>query len=104
MRLIAIAAFLVLSAAGPVLAAPPDAAQGGRIARRWCAACHIVAADQKQASADVPSFFDVAKRKTDGDLTSFLTDPHPKMPNMNLSRQEIGDLTAYIRSLAPAAD
>jgi mono/diheme cytochrome c family protein len=99
MRLIAIAAFLALSAAGPALAAPPDAAHGEQIARRWCAACHIVAADQKQASADVPSFSDIGKRKTDGDLTSFLTDPHPKMPNMNLSRQEIGDLTAYIRSL-----
>jgi mono/diheme cytochrome c family protein len=104
MRLIAIAAFIVFSAAAPALAAPPDAEQGEKIARRWCAACHVVAADQKQASADVPSFFDIAKRKTTGDLTSFLTDPHPKMPNMNLSRQEIGDITAYIGSLAAPAN
>ena len=32
-------------------------------------------------------------------LSVFLLDPHPKMPNFNLSRQEITDLLAYIRSL-----
>lgn len=97
---LSLAPFCALALANPAAAAPADPAQGEIIARRWCAPCHIVAADQKQASADVPSFFDIAKRKTDGDLTSFLTDPHPKMPNLSLSRQEIGDITAYVRSLA----
>jgi hypothetical protein len=32
-------------------------------------------------------------------LSSFLTDPHPKMPDMSLTRAEIADLVAYIRSL-----
>lgn len=104
MRLLAIRPLLALSAIAILSAQPAAAAsdpdQGERIAQRWCAACHIVAENQKRASADVPSFFDIAKRKTNGDLTSFLTDPHPKMPDMNLSRQEIADITAYIRSLA----
>ncbi|HUO55007.1 MAG TPA: c-type cytochrome [Rhodoblastus sp.] len=101
MRLFAIFALFAVFAA-PAFAAPPDAAHGGEIAKRWCAACHLVAANQKEASADVPSFFDIAARKTKGDLTAFLTDPHPKMPDMSLTRQEIADLTAYIESLAPA--
>jgi mono/diheme cytochrome c family protein len=102
MRLLAVVPLLALLSSLPAAAAPPDPAQGETIAKRWCAACHVVAADQKQASADVPSFFDIAKRKTSADLTSFLTDPHPKMPDMSLTREEIADLTAYIRSLAPA--
>jgi mono/diheme cytochrome c family protein len=104
MRLFAIRPLLALSAfaflSAHAAAAPADPDQGKTIAQRWCATCHVVAEKQKQASADVPSFFDIAKRKTNGELTSFLTDPHPKMPDMNLSRQEIADITAYIRSLA----
>ncbi|WP_298423930.1 c-type cytochrome [Rhodoblastus sp.] len=90
-------------AAPPRVLSPPDPAQGERIARRWCAACHVVAADQKEASADVPSFFYVARHMSNRDLSSFLTDPHPKMPDMSLTRREIRDLTAYIRSLAKAS-
>ncbi len=32
----------------------------------------------------------------------FLAEPHGKMPNMSLSRNEIDDIVAYIRSLGPA--
>ena len=31
-----------------------------------------------------------------GKLALFLLEPHPKMPNMNLSRNEANDLAAYI--------
>jgi mono/diheme cytochrome c family protein len=98
--LLAVSAFAFLPAGPAASASDPD--QGERIAQRWCATCHVVAENQKQASADAPSFFDIAKRKTNGDLMSFLIDPHPKMPDMSLSRQEIADITAYIRSLAPS--
>jgi len=81
-----------------------DPAHGGAIAKRWCAACHVVASDQKTAQADAPSFSDVAKRRTDDkELSVFLADPHPKMPDMHLSRREIEDIVAYIRTQAPAA-
>jgi hypothetical protein len=33
-------------------------------------------------------------------LAFFLLDPHPKMPNMSLTRIEASDLAAYIASLA----
>jgi cytochrome c2 len=95
--LLLLAAPALLESAAPACAA--DAEHGEIIARRWCAACHVVASDQKNASADVPSFFDIAKRKSGEDLKAFLTDPHPKMPDMSLTRDEIGDLVAYIGTL-----
>ena len=64
--------------------------------------CHLVEYDQKGGeSADVPTFFAIAKRSS-GDtagLKSFLADPHPPMPDLNLTRVEIDDLLAYIGSL-----
>ena len=77
-----------------------DVAHGETIAKRWCAACHDVATDQKQASTDASTFGDIARRRGNGDLTTFLIDPHPKMPDMSLSRDEIADLVAYIRAQA----
>jgi mono/diheme cytochrome c family protein len=77
-----------------------DAAKGEIIAKRWCASCHLVSPEQKQAVADVPSFAAVARMKLpDGSLKAFLSDPHPRMPNMSLTRAEIEDIVAYIRSL-----
>ena len=43
----------------------PDAAHGGDLAKRWCAACHLVAADQTRAVADVPPFATIAQVDAD---------------------------------------
>ena len=87
---------LILS---PAMAA--DADPGGELAKRWCASCHVVGSDQKQASADVPPFATIAGRSDfNGEkLAFFLLEPHPKMPNFPLSRNEAGDIAAYIGSL-----
>ncbi len=80
-----------------------DAQNGLVISKRWCASCHVVAADQKSASVDVPTFEDIARRKTEKKpLAVFLAEPHGKMPDMSLTRSEIDDIVAYIRSLGPA--
>lgn len=76
-----------------------DAAHGGVIAKRWCADCHVVSSDQTRAKADAPPFADVARRLDDKTIAAFLTNPHPRMPDMSLTRKEIDDITAYIRSL-----
>ncbi|MBM3552874.1 MAG: cytochrome c [Alphaproteobacteria bacterium] len=79
-----------------------EAQRGALIAKRWCASCHVVAPDQTSASADAPSFSDIARRRTDKKkLGHFLMDPHPPMPDMHLSRKEIDDIVSYIRSLDP---
>ncbi|MDR3463009.1 MAG: cytochrome c, partial [Beijerinckiaceae bacterium] len=71
---------------------------GEIIAKRWCAACHIVASDQKRGADNVPTFESIAKRPgfDKAKLAFFLLDPHPKMPNMSLTRDEAEDIAAYI--------
>jgi mono/diheme cytochrome c family protein len=89
-------------AASAVFASAADAGHGKTIAKRWCAACHLVSGEQTSASADVPSFADIAARRSEAKaLANFLADPHPKMPDMHLTRGEIDDIVAYIRSLGP---
>jgi mono/diheme cytochrome c family protein len=89
----------IVSAVMPVQAA--DAMNGERLAQRWCAACHVVTSDQRQANADAPPFEEIAKRPnfSESGLMTFLLDPHAKMPNMNLSRIEAGDIAAYVHRL-----
>ena len=90
--------FALLS--GPAWAAG-NPEQGRQLAERWCASCHLVGPGQREASADVPTFASIAQREDlpESLLAAFLTTPHPPMPNMALSRQEIADVLAYIRSL-----
>ena len=78
-----------------------DADHGADLARRWCAACHVVDGGQTQASADVPAFATIARRSdfSPEKVAFFLLDPHPKMPNFPLSRTEAADIAAYIGSL-----
>ncbi len=82
-------------------AAAADAYNGGQIARRWCQPCHVVAGDQQATVGEAPPFASIAKKPgfDTGQLALFLLDPHPKMPNMSLTRVEAGDLAAYIASL-----
>jgi mono/diheme cytochrome c family protein len=86
-------------AAIPAFAADPD--NGERLARRWCAACHVVASNQRGPVGEAPPFAEIVA-KPDFDtakLAFFLLDPHPTMPNMQLSRTEAADLAAYIATL-----
>jgi mono/diheme cytochrome c family protein len=99
-RHIQIVAVAVVGLSGPVVLAA-DAQHGAEVAKRWCATCHLVEDGQKQASADVLSFAAIAAKSdfTAEKVAFFLLDPHPKMPNFPLSRNEAGDLAAYIGSL-----
>ena len=96
----ALATALWLTALQPANALE-NPAKGKALAGQWCSSCHLVTPDQTSASADAPPFMTIAKRSDEEfeRLSVFLLDPHPKMPNFNLSRQEITDLLAYIRSL-----
>jgi|SRR5690242_6496036 len=81
---------------GDVFAA--DARKGETLAKRWCANCHIVSVDQQRGTTQAPPFSAIAKKSdfNEGKLAYFLLNPHPKMPDMNLSRSEASDLAAYI--------
>lgn len=93
---------LLAALSAPTLATAADVANGKKLALRWCSACHVVSPDQTRAQADVPTFENIARRYDSARLTRFLAAPYPRMPDMGLSRNEIADLVAYIRSLAPS--
>jgi len=87
--------------AAPTSAWAADPNHGADLARRWCASCHLIEGTQKQASADVPSFAQIAQKAdfTPEKVAFFLLDPHPKMPSFPLNRLEAADIAAYIGSL-----
>lgn len=94
---------IVLGAALVTPAAAADADAGKALALQWCSSCHLVSNDQSTASStSLPSFFDMAKDAgwTEDKLKVFLANPHPKMPNMTLSNNDISDLSRYISTLA----
>ncbi len=90
-----------MSLSWSAFAADPD--HGKVLAQRWCVNCHLVGPEQQTATTDAPPFASVAKRPdfNESRLAFFLLDPHPKMPNMQLSRDDATDLAAYIASLGP---
>jgi mono/diheme cytochrome c family protein len=78
------------------------AVQGHALARQWCAACHMVEPGGTAASDAAPPFAMIAQdqRLTPDQLRAWLAAPHPPMPNLSLSRDEITNLIAYIKSLS----
>jgi len=83
----------------PALAA--DVGNGEALAKRWCSTCHVVAGTQIAPTGEAPPFRTIAEAQgLDGaKLAMFLLMPHPKMPDMGLSRDAAADLAAYISSL-----
>ncbi len=81
----------------------PDAKTGKQIAEKLCVGCHIVGAEAAGASvpADVPSFARIAAKsgQTAQAIAGAIVVPHPPMPQINLTREEIGDIAAYILTL-----
>ncbi|WP_446719477.1 c-type cytochrome [Inquilinus sp. OTU3971] len=75
-----------------------DGARGRAIVETWCTSCH--APDRARTAADAaPSLSEIRHRPdlTPDGLRTWLADPHPPMPNLNLTPQEIEDLVAYLR-------
>ena len=103
-RLAAGALFLILSVGYTAENEPgykANAEHGLDLAKRWCASCHLVSPEQQRASVDVPPFSVIARSPNFNPdrLAHFLLDPHPKMPELPLSRTAADDIAAYIASL-----
>jgi mono/diheme cytochrome c family protein len=77
-----------------------DPAAGRDILRSWCTACHVVDLEGTGADAGpaLPTLL-AGKQRSADEIRGWLADPHPPMPNLNLSRQEIEDILAYLESL-----
>jgi mono/diheme cytochrome c family protein len=83
------------------LAQAADRANGEALAQRWCSECHAVTARQTSPTGEAPPFATIAKTSAldRAKLAWFLLLPHPKMPDIGLSRSAADDLAAYIESL-----
>lgn len=92
--------FLCLGIAADARAAG-DPVEGRRIAEQWCTSCHVIGPKSRGGDA-APPFIALANNpaKTETYLKGWISNPHPSMPNFNLSRRTIDDLVSYIRSLA----
>jgi len=81
----------------------PDAKTGKELASKLCVSCHIVGPEASSASvpADVPSFERIANKpgQTTQAIAGAIVIPHPPMPQIELTREEIGDVAAYILTL-----
>ena len=82
-------------------AAAQDRSVGGRLAVRWCMACHVVEPNQSTAADNAPTFQAIAVRPgtTAGSLDRYLSVGHTLMPDFSLGSQERNALVAYILSL-----
>lgn len=79
-----------------------DPAKGHRLAQEWCASCHAIEPGQPALPGSIaPSWAAVAgmPSTTSMALRAFLLTPHPRMPNLKLTRAQIDDIVAYILSL-----
>jgi cytochrome c len=84
----------------------PDAKTGKALAEKLCSGCHIVGDEAANAPvpADVPSFKAIANKagQTAETIAGRIVVPHPPMPQIEVTRLEIGDLAAYILTLRDA--
>jgi mono/diheme cytochrome c family protein len=98
MRILTCGMILALLAGTVASAVAADADNGETLARRWCAACHVVSDTQSKGTDIAPSFASIAEKADFNEerLATFLLEPHPKMSNMALSRIETRNLAAYI--------
>jgi len=100
--LLHVGCFTFVTVVGPSVSFAADSYQGKDIADRWCTGCHVVEREQKSPAVDqAPPFAFVAKTPGfDADkLAILLLKPHPSMPKLALSREEVANLAEYILTL-----
>jgi mono/diheme cytochrome c family protein len=95
--------YLMIARGAQAQIAAPDAPKGHELAERLCAICHAVTPGSTSGRPDVPSFAVIAKlpNLTPERLVGAIILPHPPMPGVPLTRDEIRDIVAYIMSLRP---
>ena len=90
------------SAFSAEIATPASAVEGYELAEKSCKGCHLID-DNDDAVAQVgpPSFASIANRpgQTAERIKGALIQPHPPMPDMHLSNEEMLNIIAHLESL-----
>ena len=98
--LVVTASFALLAGGMSDDAFAQDAAAGQRLARESCSTCHQVDGGAARPGDAAPSFGAIANAPqiTPLMIHVFLQTTHEKMPNLVLTKIEIGDVSEYILS------
>ncbi|MEZ0219127.1 MAG: cytochrome c [Tardiphaga sp.] len=93
--------FIGTARAEPPVEIEPSAEKGQTLAERLCSGCHVVETASKTVPAGIPSLRAVANRpgQTATRIMNILIKPHAPMPDMQVSRQEMLDIIAYLDTL-----
>jgi len=100
MRIAALIALTALIGPTAALAASGNAEAGRQLVMRSCSSCHATQS-AKTATDGAPPFSAVAKTNKERPawIRGWLMEPHPPMPSISLSRQQIEDIIAYLGTL-----
>lgn len=100
LRHLALVTVFLLSATQVIAAAPGNAEAGRRLVMQSCSSCHATGSPATATDGAPPLSF-VAKdnRQRPAWIRGWLTDPHPPMPGIMLSRQQIEHIIAYLNIL-----
>jgi mono/diheme cytochrome c family protein len=97
---------LALSATLLVIAVPAMAAQAGnadagrQLVMRSCSSCHATGTATTAGDGAPPlSYIAKDNKERPAWIRGWLMDPHPPMPGIMLSRQQVADIIAYLNSL-----
>ncbi len=94
-----LSAFILAATLFPMagLRAAEDVTAGRNIARTWCQPCHAVGSSTANDMA-IP-FSEIVAKRSRQSIAAFLANPHGEMPNIQLARQQIQDVVAYIETM-----
>ena len=95
-----IPAILLLISTLSAQSRPANVAEGEKLATEWCQTCHAIReVDQQTDTAPPWSVVANDPEKTDSYLRAFLTMPQGPMKHISLTRQQIDNIIAYLKSL-----
>ncbi len=83
-------------------AGPTSAERGRDLAQRLCSSCHLTPGSPvSSVPASVPPLHWIANKpgQTGDAIVLVLIKPHAPMPDLSLTRQEIGDVLSFLETL-----
>lgn len=108
-RMVYVSAFSMLGLLAAVPTAPkaedlklPSAAEGQELSEKLCIGCHVIGTEAEGATpVGPPTFSSIANKpgQTAERIKGALVAPHPPMPDMQLTNDEILDVIAYLETL-----